>query len=204
MRKTSLIAIALALAAFAPALCAQQQQPQPQQAPQQQPKKESLAEAARKAREQRKNLAKPAIVYTNDNLPAPGGAVNMIGSTPAPAKETAAAPTAAAGKEKESAEKAPAKKDEGYWRKRFADARLKLSLDQQALSVMQRELGELEKQYYPDPQKAMEQQYSRKDINDKRAKIEEKQKEIEQDQQALANLEDELRASGGDPGWARP
>jgi hypothetical protein len=198
MRKTSLIAMALALAAFPTVLRAQEQQPQPQ------PKKESVVEAARKAREQRKNLAKPATVYTNDNLPRPGGAANMIGSTPEPAKETAAAPTAAAGKEKEGAEKAPPKKDEGYWRKRFDEARLKLTLDQQALEVLQRELGVLEKQYYPDPQKAMEQQYSRKEINDKRAKIEEKQKEIEHDQQALANLEDELHASGGDPGWAHP
>jgi predicted RNase H-like nuclease (RuvC/YqgF family) len=201
MRKTIWLAMALALAAIPPPSHAQQQ-PQPQP-PQQQPPKGSLAEAARKAREERKKLPKPAVVYTNDNLPFPGGAVSVVGSAPAPPKE-AAGSAETSGKGKEAAEKPTDKKGEEYWRKRFADARQKLSMDQQGLEVLQRELGELDKQYYPDPQKAMEQQYSQKDINEKRAKIADKQKEIEKDQQALADLEDEMRASGGSAGWARP
>jgi hypothetical protein len=41
------------------------------------------------------------------------------------------------------------------------------------------------------------------DINDKRAKIVQKQQQIAQDQAAISDLEDQLRKSGGDPGWAR-
>jgi septal ring factor EnvC (AmiA/AmiB activator) len=58
-------------------------------------------------------------------------------------------------------------------------------------------------QYYPDPQKAMSEEYTRKDINDKDAKIAAKQQEIAKLKQGLADLEDDLRKSGGDQGWSR-
>jgi hypothetical protein len=68
---------------------------------------------------------------------------------------------------------------------------------------MQRELGTLSLQYYPDPNKGMQQQLSRDDINKKTADIETKKKEIAADQQAIDDAEDDLRKAGGDPGWAR-
>ena len=151
-----------------------------------------MAEAARKAREQKKTQTKPVKVYTNDNIPK-AGFISTVGPEEIP-KEQGAGGTAAS---------AAAKKGENYWRKRFADARSTLRRDQQALEVEQRELAELMKQYYPDPQKALMQQYTRDDINKKQADIDAKQKEIEADQKAISDLEDELRAAGGDPGWAR-
>ncbi len=59
-------------------------------------------------------------------------------------------------------------------------------------------------QYYNDPQKALAEQYTRKDISDKDAKIAAKQKEIDQLKQKISDMEDALRKSGGDPGWAAP
>jgi hypothetical protein len=56
-------------------------------------------------------------------------------------------------------------------------------------------------QYYSDPQKALAEQYSRKDINDKDAKIAAKKKEVDQLTQQISDMQDELRKSGGDPGW---
>jgi hypothetical protein len=58
-------------------------------------------------------------------------------------------------------------------------------------------------QYYNDPVKAMQQQLSRDDINKKTADIDAKKKQIEADQQAIDDAQDELRKSGGDPGWGR-
>jgi hypothetical protein len=58
-------------------------------------------------------------------------------------------------------------------------------------------------QYYNDPVKAMQQQLSRDDINKKTADIDAKKKQIEADQQAIEDAQDELRKSGGDPGWGR-
>ena len=58
-------------------------------------------------------------------------------------------------------------------------------------------------EYYPDPQKAMTQQNTRADINEKQAKIDAKKRDLDQLRQGLDDLEDQLRKSGGDPGWAR-
>ncbi len=58
-------------------------------------------------------------------------------------------------------------------------------------------------QYYNDPQKAMQEQYTRAEINAKNDKIAEKKKEIADLKQQLSDLEDQLRSAGGDPGWAR-
>ena len=68
---------------------------------------------------------------------------------------------------------------------------------------MQRELGELNLQYYSDPMKAMQQELTRSDINAKTDKIDAKKKEIEADEQAISDAEDDLRKAGGDSGWAR-
>ena len=54
-----------------------------------------------------------------------------------------------------------------------------------------------------DPQKALSEQYTRKDINDHDVKIQAKKDEIAQLKQQLSDMEDELRRSGGDIGWSR-
>jgi hypothetical protein len=198
MRRTILATAILGLATVPLALAAQEKQ-----APPPPPKHESVAEAARKAREQRKTPAKPAKVYTNDNIGSGPGTISVVGTVPAEPEATKAGEADKSKAEAKPAAKPEVKKDEAYWRKTFGEARAKLRRDQQELEIMQRELAVLELQYYPDPQKAMEQQFTRKDIDEKRAKIETKKQEVQQDQQDLSDLEDQLRQAGGDPGWAR-
>jgi uncharacterized iron-regulated membrane protein len=150
----------------------------------------TLAEAARKAREQKKTEVKSTHVFTNDNLPVAGG-VSVVGESSA---------SAAAGQ----ASSAAAGSDEKMWRDRFTGARAKLQRDQADLDVMQRELSKLQVQFYPnDPTKQLLQSVTNTDINDKRAKIAQRQKDVQNDQAAISDLEDQLRKSGGDPGWAR-
>ena len=150
----------------------------------------SLAEAARRSREEKKAL-KPAKVYTNDNIPTSGG-ISQAAATPTASVDGANTGTPSS-----------AGKDEKAWRDKFAQLHHKLDTDKENLDVMQRELSNLNLQYYPDPLKAMQQQYSREDINKKSAEIETKKKEIASDQQAIDDAEDDLRKAGGDPGWAR-
>ncbi|MGA8406542.1 MAG: hypothetical protein WB680_05130 [Candidatus Acidiferrales bacterium] len=160
-----------------------------------------LAAAARKAREQKKDQPKPARVFDNDNLPKTGG-ISAVGSEPA--TETAeGGGTADATGAAPAADGTDTAKDEKAWRGRFEKLRHKLDEDQADLDIMQRELGVLDVQYYNDPMKAMQQGYSRSDIDEKTAKIEAKKKLVEEDQQAISDAEEELRRSGGDPGWAR-
>lgn len=166
------------------------------------PQEESLVAAARKAREQKKDQAgaKPPRVFNNDNIPTTGG-VSAVGQNPAAADGTDAAAGAAGASAPVASGSSGS--DEKTWRKRFADLRKKLEQDQDELSIMQRELGVLDVQYYNDPVKSMQQGYSRSDINEKTDKIEAKKKAIEADQQTIADAEDELQKAGGDPGWAR-
>jgi hypothetical protein len=182
----------------------QQPQPPPSQEPKPQPKPaDSLAEAARKARAEKdkKSAPKAPIVWTNDNIPKKPGVVSIVGEAPAPPKEGKDAEGAQT-TPKENADKKSPLKNEAYWRATFAEAHKALQRARTDLSILQRELSELQVAYYPDPQKALKQQYTREDINKKQAAIDAKQKDIEQLQQNLSNLEDELRQSGGDPGWA--
>lgn len=149
-----------------------------------------LAAAARKTKEQQ-NRAKPAKVFTNDNLPT-NGVVSTVG----------VAPTAASTGDVKSATAAPAQ-GERYWRDKFATLNKKLEQDQAELEVMQRELGQLSLQNYSNPNDAMQQGYSHSDIDKKTAEISAKQKEIDADKQAISDAESDLRKSGGDSGWAR-
>ena len=152
-----------------------------------------LVTAARRAREEKKDQSKPAKVFTNDNLPSTGG-LSSVGETHASGENGADDKGAAAG---------PAGNDEKAWRAKFAQLRHKLEQDEQNLDVMQRELGQLDIQYYNNPVKAMQQDLTRDDINKKTTDIDAKKQQIVADQQAISDLEDDLRKAGGDSGWAR-
>lgn len=159
---------------------------------------ESVADAARKAQEQKKNAPKSKLTIDNDNLGTLTGTVNVVGQEPAPPEDQTkkpATPNAAA---------ASKDKDEAYWRGRFADANKKLADDQREMDITQRELNLKQQQYYTDPMAALKQEYSRQDINDSKTKIDELNARVGQDKADLANLEDELRQAGGNPGWATP
>jgi chromosome segregation ATPase len=167
-----------------------------------------VADAARKAREQKKNEAKPKKVFTNDDVaPAPAPAPAATAANPTETKTDAKegdANAAKAGDAKAAdAKDSKAPVDEAGWRKRFAEQRSKISQAEQELDILQRESTKLQTQYYNDPQKALAEQYTRKDITDQDAKIQAKKDEIAKLKQGLSDLEDQLRASGGDSGWAR-
>jgi len=156
---------------------------------------ESVAEAARKAREAKKEQpAKAVKVFDNDNIPTTGG----VSTAKAEVKE---GETGAS--DQTTGDKKAAPQDEKAWREKFAMLRAKLARDQEDLQVMQRELGVLNLQNYSDPMKGMQQELTRGDINKKTADIDAKQKQIQADQQAIDDAEEQLRKSGGDSGWAR-
>jgi len=175
---------------------AQQQQSQASPAPQ---SGDPLADAARKAREQQKATPKPKKVYTDDDVkpatPSPdaGPPPGASGAQAAPGNGTDAA--ANGGSKADDPEK--------VWRKRFQDQRDKIAAAEKELDILQREDDKAQVQYYNDPTKAMNEQFTRKDINDKNAKIDQKKQQIADLKKQLSDMEDDLRKSGGDPGWAR-
>jgi len=166
---------------------------------------DTVAEAARKAKEQKKDAPKPKKVYTEDDISTKGTDISVVGPAPA-ASDASATQTNATSAASGAAAKTKEQEDpnsEKAWRKRFGALRTKIAAAEQELDVLQREANKAGVQYYSDPTKAMNEQYSRDDINKKAAKIDAKQKEIAALKQQWDDLEDQLRKAGGDPGWAR-
>jgi len=176
---------------------------------------DSLGDAARKARAQKKDPSKPAKVFTNEDVGSLKGTISVIGNEPAPG--TGAFKTAEKNDDKKPANGADAKatngadlkdakkeqpKDEPYWRAKFAAARKTLADDTKELDILQREFNLKQEQYSQDPNWAMREQNSRADINKTQSEIETKKQDIEKDKQAISDLEDELRKAGGNAGWA--
>ena len=170
---------------------------------------QSLGDLARKAREEKKQeTRKAARVFTNDNLPSgPGAAISVVGTPPPPPKvegeeaggEGEAKPAAA--KEAEKPKEPP--HDEAYWKARSAEQRARISASEKELDLLQRELNLMQQQYYSDPNEALREQNTRSQVNAQVQKINDKRDEIAKLRQGLAQLEDELRREGGDPGWLR-
>ena len=185
-RRTILVTVGITL--LGPCAFAAQQQDQP-----------SVAEAARKNREEKekKNQPKPTKVYTDDNIGGAGGPVSVVGQAP-PATSDSNGNAAAGG---QSSGDGP--HDKAYWKGKFSAARTKLADDKKNLDLTQRELNLKQTQYYSDPNEAMKQQYSSDELKQMKDKIDKLNADIEKDEQAISDLEDQLRQSGGDPGWAR-
>jgi hypothetical protein len=157
-----------------------------------------VADAARRSREQKKTAPKPKKVYTDDDIkPA---APSSEAGTAAGAGSAQVSPDNGQGAVAADASKNDA---ETTWRKRFADQRAKIAAAEKELDILQREFAKAQLQYYNDPQKALVEQNTRKEINDKNAQIDQKKQDIANLKQQLSDLEDELRKSGGEPGWAR-
>ena len=178
----------------------------PQDSSQQQTR-DPVADAARKAREAKKEAPKPKKVYTDDDVkrsapePTPAPATAPVDANGAGATTKAQAAGDAAKTDEATKKEDP--NGEAAWRKRFQTQRNKIAKAEKELDILGRELEKSQLEYYPDPQKAMTQQNTRGDINAINAKIDAKKKELDQLRQGLDDLEDQLRKSGGDPGWAR-
>jgi hypothetical protein len=157
--------------------------------PSQQPSTQepSLGEKARELKAQQAQQSKPARVFTNDDIPAGSGGINVIGLSPSSA----------------TPEGSPAEHNEHYYRKTMSELQAKLELDQRQLAVLQQELSLNQLQYYPNPLDTLHQEYSRADINKLQEEIEAKQREIKSDEDAMSDLRTQLEREGGDPGWLR-
>jgi hypothetical protein len=177
---------------------------------------QSLGEIARQERA-KKGAAAPAKasrVFTNENLPREGGLSTS---------DTGAAPKAQAGEAKEGEAKEGEAKAEGKegekktegaaakpgpeaekeYREKAAKLRDALATEERKLDVLQRESNLASIQYYSDPNRAMNEQYSRNELNTRQAEIDKQKATVEAARRAISNLEDELRKKNLPPGWAR-
>jgi hypothetical protein len=164
----------------------------------------SLGTLAHQLRADRADAAKKAVkVFTNDNLPPrpPGEgltAASGISSSPTPPAQVQPGGSSAA---------KPAPDGEAHDQKYYREEKTKISdaleIHRRELTVLQQKLAQNDMQYYPDPNKTLQQEFTRSDINKLNDQIEKKQQQIAADEKALDDLRDQLRREGGDPGWLR-
>jgi predicted RNase H-like nuclease (RuvC/YqgF family) len=152
----------------------------------------SLGDIARKLKAQKGKEPKPTMVITNDNISVPKEGVSEVGSTPPPKTPPDTA-----------AEKPVKAHDEAYFRSQLSKLQDQLDTDKRELNVLQQKLGQNQTQYYPDPNKTLQQEYTRGDIDKLTAQIDSKKQQIANDEKAIDDLRDQLRHEGGDPGWLR-
>jgi len=197
MRHTWL-AMALGLALAASGFALGQSQANSSQAP-------SLGDLAKQLRTQREKANAKPKVFTNDNLPARPAEEKLTvaaGMSEAPAEE----------KGEKTGEKTEGKgasdntRGEKYFRSRATAIHAQMALHQRELSILEQKLGQGQMQYYPDPNKTLQQTSTpelNSDINKLRDQIDKKKQQVADDQKALDDLTDQLRREGGEPGWIR-
>lgn len=152
----------------------------------------SLGQLARQVKAQKAKDTKPAKVFTNDNLEASAPlstSTEKAAEVPAPPAATSSAP--------------PAPHHEEYFRAQMSKLKGQLETNQRELDVLQQKLGQNQMQYYDDPNKSLQQQYSREDVNKLTDEINAKKEEVANDNKAIDDLRDQLRHEGGDPAWLR-
>jgi predicted RNase H-like nuclease (RuvC/YqgF family) len=163
----------------------------------------SLGDLARQLRAEKSKETKPAKVFTNDNLPVASG-INENPSEKSPEKPAGEAGLETKGKgEANPAAEAEAVHNEKYYRTRMSELQGKLDLHKRELDVLQQKVNLNQTQYYNDPNKSLQQQYTRSDINQLNQDIAAKKQQIADDEKAIEDLHDQLRREGGDPGWLR-
>ena len=172
----------------------------------------SLGDLAKKEHARRLKVMEQHSVRTwsNDNMPKRPPSEGLtaaagMSSAPPPAASgsTPAASTSPEAASSGETAGGPETQDEAYYRKKAGELRSRLGTHQRELSVLQQKQGQNEMQYSSDPNKTLQQEYSRSDINKANDSIAKKQQEILADQQAIQDLEAQLGREGHPPGWLR-
>lgn len=159
----------------------------------------SLGEIARRLKAERaQETHKPVATYTNDNLPSR----ESLGIVTGDLADQATAKAQAIDKNVAPAEE----HGEKYFRSKVEKVRSQMEFHERQLAGLRQQLGVARMQYYPDPQKTLEQESTpafQTDVDKLRTRIADEEKALADDQKAMDDLQQELRRAGGDPGWIR-
>ena len=161
----------------------------------------SLGDLARKMREQHPQAKTETKVFTNDNIPKQGGLIDSSAS----ATDTATA--SKSGTDQGEPSKGEASKsgehNEKYYRDQMAELQSTKAMHERELSVLEQKLSLNQTQYYNDPNKTLNQEFSRADINKKQDEMDAKKKQIEEDQKAIDDLQAQCQREGCPASWLR-
>jgi hypothetical protein len=162
---------------------------------------QGLGDVARQEEERRKDIKKPAKVYTNKDLGSvPESASAGTLSSPGPAADASKAPAKTDADDKDK-DKGP-KKDQAYWGGRKKELQTRLDTDQTMSDALQSRINALTTDFVnrDDP---IQRAGIEKDRQKAMAELERVKKSILDGKKALADLDEEARKAGVPPGWLR-
>jgi hypothetical protein len=154
---------------------------------------QSIADTARQERERQKKAQVKAVFIDT------AGAISTAGTTVATVAATSAVAAQAA---KVTGPTDNQGRDEKYWRATFAQARANLKRAEDRLHVLDLKMSDLNARLLREGIYTREMDI-RAEIDKTRGDQVGAQKDVSDARQKIADLEDELRRSGGLPGWAR-
>ena len=159
-----------------------------------------LGDVARQEESRRKDIKKPAKVYTNKDLgsvpESSSGTLSSPGPAAAAAKADAGTATATADKEKDP------KKEQSYWSGRRKELQSKLDTDQTLADALQSRINALNTDFVnrDDP---VQRAGIDRDRKKAAAELERLKQSVQAGKKALADLEEEGRKAGVPAGWLR-
>ena len=149
---------------------------------------QTLADVARQERERKKRLHTPVVVASG----TPTTTAASTGSTAAVVVPAApAGPTDNKGR------------DEKYWRAQFQKARDDVRKAEERVQLLDLKVKELNTQVLRQSDVYNREYRLGPEIADTQKQLDESRKAVDQAKKKITDLEDELRRSGGMPGWAR-
>jgi predicted RNase H-like nuclease (RuvC/YqgF family) len=149
---------------------------------------QTLADVARQERERKKRLHTPVVVASG----RPTTTAASTGSTAAVVVPAApAGPTDNKGR------------DEKYWRAQFQKARDDVRKAEERVQLLDLKVKELNTQVLRQSDVYNREYRLGPEIADTQKQLDESRKAVDQAKKKITDLEDELRRSGGLPGWAR-
>jgi hypothetical protein len=204
--KWGLVILLAAPAGIAVAQSQQDQAPAPQQQPAQSQsdsgqKPDALAEAARQAREQKKDQAKAAKVWDNDSMPAVGGTINVIGQAAPPTPDDKAANPANG--QAQPAQGAPAGASAAQGSKSASALTADLASAKADLESVQKDLDLLQRKFALDQQTFLSNPGHDSDhesaagLKGQQDAITVKQQDVAAAQKKVDDLQQKLNAAGG-------
>jgi hypothetical protein len=168
---------------------------------------QGLGDVARQEEERRKDIKKPAKVYTNKDLASVPESASATLPSPAPAADGTKTPAKTdaddkdKGKDKADKDKGP-KKDQAYWSGRKKELQTRLDTDQTMSDALQSRINALTTDFVnrDDP---IQRAGIEKDRLKALSELERVKKSIVEGKKALADLDEEARKAGVPSGWLR-
>jgi hypothetical protein len=163
---------------------------------------QSLGEVARKEEARRKDIKRPAKVYTNDSLRDDGTTTVQTLAPPLPAGPQATAPSPSGVQPDKTAKPDEGKKDEAYWRDRIAQERQAFQRAEMFRDALQTRINSLTADFTARDDPAQRNVIAA-DRQKALAELDRVKREIEQHKKAMTDIEEEARKAGVPPGWLR-